>query len=185
MLRTVGNWRRKTDTVPDEQTNIYEVLPFQIRIIIADELSIHVLFCPDLQIFALALPHRTTIFLYTGFFIKVAIGGKNQREQKPRAGRTRDFNAADNPVAKRACRLTGKFSCSVTTFFESCRCSVSPHKPTTAAAPCVPFYLRPTGGCLATLRTAGPRQAQAGRWCRDLVASGARVRAGARQAATR
>ena len=129
---------------------------------IADEFSIHVLFCPDLQIFALALPHRTTIFLYTGFFIKVAICGKNQREQKPRAGRTRDFNAADNPVAKRACRLTGKFSCSVTTFFESCRCSVSPHKPTTAAAPCVPFYLRPTGGCLATLRTAGGRLRQVG-----------------------
>ena len=157
MLKTVGNWWRKTDTGPDEQTNNYEVLPFQIRIIIVDELSIHVLFCPDLQIFALALPHRTTIFLYTGFFIKVAICGKNQREQKPRAGRTRDFNAADNPEAKRACRLTGKFSCSVTTFFESCRCSVSPHKPTTAAAPCVPFYLRPTGGCLATLRTAGGR----------------------------
>ena len=55
-----------------------------------------------------------------------------------------------------------KFSCSVTTFFESCRCSVSPHKPTTAAAPCVPFYLRPTGGCLATLRTAGGRLRQVG-----------------------
>ena len=112
----------------------------------------------------LAPPKNYHIFVY-GLLYKVPVCGKNQREQKPRGGRTRDFNAADNPEAKRACRLTGKFSCSVTTFFESCRCSVSPHKPTTAAAPCVPFYLRPTGGCLATLRTAGPRQAQAGRWC--------------------
>ena len=71
MLKTVGNWWRKTDTGPDEQTNNYEVLPFQIRIVIVDELSIHVLFCPDLQIFALALPHRTTLFLYTGFLIKL------------------------------------------------------------------------------------------------------------------
>ena len=117
-------------------------------------------FCPCPAPFL--LPRRTIIFLYR-LLEKFAICGKNMREQKHRAGRTRgDFNAADNPEAKRACRLTGKFSCSVTTFFESCRCSVSPHKPTTAAAPCVPFYLRPTGGCLATLRTAGGRLRQVG-----------------------
>ena len=71
MLKTVGTWRRKTDTGPDEQTNIYEVLPFQIRIIIADELSIHVLFCPDLQILPLLCPTELPYFCIQASLLKL------------------------------------------------------------------------------------------------------------------